>query len=95
MIRQQTTEQDLDYFIRAEFLVEQELGLIPSDIPEEDTVRKHWQELLELVQSKPRTGLFFAFANAGERAGLVWVSVSEVREPWASITPEVYTVKNG
>jgi hypothetical protein len=89
LIRQQTTEQDLGYFIRAEFLVEQELGLIPSDIPEEETVRKHRQELLEFVQSKPRTGLVFAFTNAGERAGLVLVSVSEVREPWASTTPEV------
>jgi ribosomal protein S18 acetylase RimI-like enzyme len=72
------TGKDTEYFVAAEFAAAKENGLIEKDKPEKE-FRK---ELLESVDEKKKTGIFVVESDAGEYAGLLWVSDREGGELW-------------
>ena len=91
-IKEQATEEDRTYFVAVEYQTARDNGFIPAHVPEEEAFLWHQQEVLQFVESKPRTGIFLARTRRGPNtgrphgnhsyAGLVWISISENREPW-------------
>lgn len=72
------TGEDTEYFVETEFAAGKENGLIEEDKSEEE----YREELLEFVNGKEKTGIFIVESDAGEYAGLLWVSSREGGEPW-------------
>ena len=75
-------DRDLEYLVATTFATEKENGLIQPDRPESALRQEHRRELLQFIESKPRTGIWIAETMQGQYMGLIWASVSENRELW-------------
>jgi ribosomal protein S18 acetylase RimI-like enzyme len=81
-IRQCTSELDFDTFISLQFEATKENNGVDTSMPLDEQLRAHRTELLKFLESKQKTGIFFAVDDDHQPLGYVWVSERGYLDPW-------------
>ena len=77
IIREKETEADMEIFIAQEIISARENSYTTATSDEE--IR---EEILQFINSFPKTGIFLAETDTKEFAGFLWVSIRKGGELW-------------